>query len=588
MTTLHRYLWKEWREHGPVVLGLLAAVPVLLAIAAFALPHKAFHTPLLPTISGLACLGIAVFAICSDLVPAERMRFVRRLPSGLLPSFLAKLCFFLVAALALAAYGYFAGGLTNLLKGGTFARAIEFNLRPERPEGALVLGTLWVFAVSCWIPRGILAVPATALMFGLLILPAVLLADGEWSLSPRELLGGAMPALWAAGAVLAAALAFLLGRRFGGRPLGAVKYGLMVPLLCTLPFWASTTKRFLMCKGYLGGEPRIVSAIMGEGGRYLFVNRYREWHEPRHYASMPGLILDLDEGRIQEAGPGFFRSVVWGPAGPVPHSAVRFNDGFYEGRSAKHLDALPDPLAARARFAVTRHRTGDGREAWFEGSELVCEAPSGEREILWEERHGRAADLGIVGHTQAFDLSRLKAYARRDLGFGFHLLRIRRGRWLLTHPKAGWQLFDPETNERSAAPFLARGDRIEAVLDDGRVLLRRRDGPLVHLDPESGEESLVSEEWFRLMDAGRWLRSPARTPAGRRVFYRTGDGARCVALFDETAGELLPATGTLPHLPVTLVACPDEETAIVAVNDERILRVRFGSDWAELLYRVGE
>jgi hypothetical protein len=585
---LGQFLLKEWREQRAVVLGLTVAVPVLLTIAAFLLPSDAFESCVFPTHVGLACLAIAVFSISADLVPGEHVQFLRRLPWSLSPSFLVKLAFFLLAVFGFAAYGYLVAGLTSVVAGGSFPDEIQFGFRFRHFEVFVVLAVLWIFAVTCWIPRGILALPATVLLFVLLAAPVVALATvnrvfpGKWSIEEVTVIA-------AVGALLAARFAFVRGKRFGGRPWSAAKWGLAVPVLCALPFWTSATTRALEWGGHLGGEPRILDVLIGEGGRYAFVNRYRAWpgrDGERAYAPMSSLVLDLETGEARDAGRVWFRCLARSDRGLTMQQVIRSEAGYFDGRTGSRLGDLSRDRERAALRASSPYRLPDGRRAWLFDGSLECDTPDGGVRALMACSWGRAQDFGICAGPRVLDLSRLKTYTRRGIGVGFHIMRIRPGRWLLKH-KEGWQLLDPDTEEREQATCLDRKDRVNAILDDGRALVRRHRGPLVLLDPEIGDETLVSEEAFSVMDAGQRMQFPARTPGGHRLFYLVTKEARHVARFDADRAAFAVATGNSPDEHVGLVACLGEEHVLVA-DDHRLLKLRFGTDDREVLYRAGE
>ena len=124
MKTLSIYLWKEWRDHRSVLIGMLVAVPLLMAVAGLTLPSRAFEEGGLAGFTALGCLAIYVFSLSTDLVPGEVRRgtlsLLRRLPAGLHTAFLAKLVLFCAGGVAFLVYGYLAGGATSVLAGGDF------------------------------------------------------------------------------------------------------------------------------------------------------------------------------------------------------------------------------------------------------------------------------------------------------------------------------------------------------------------------------------------------------------------------------------------------------------------------------------
>src|SRR5262249_12317931 len=142
---------------------------------------------------GLAGLVVAALAFGSDLVPGElrrnRLGFLARMPADFRTAFVAKLLFYVLALAGFAALAYvstsFAGAA---IRRGEWLPAVDW--RGVRPllDFALV-GASWIFAVSCWLPRGTLALPAMALSlaaWGAPVLGAFLLHP-EMKLRPDEL-----------------------------------------------------------------------------------------------------------------------------------------------------------------------------------------------------------------------------------------------------------------------------------------------------------------------------------------------------------------------------------------------------------------
>ena len=112
------HLWKEWRDHRAVILGICALLPPVVFAAILLVPKGLFA---LPTAGAAAGLAIAALALGADLVPDEVRRgtisFLRRLPDGLGAVFAAKAAL-LVGTLALsAALGYTAASLAERAAG---------------------------------------------------------------------------------------------------------------------------------------------------------------------------------------------------------------------------------------------------------------------------------------------------------------------------------------------------------------------------------------------------------------------------------------------------------------------------------------
>ncbi|MHC4849202.1 MAG: hypothetical protein ACYTEG_12200, partial [Planctomycetota bacterium] len=69
-----RYLWKEWRDHRVVVVGIALAVPLLLLMARFFVPQHFLDDPIFAQSGAWGALAITMLAFASDLVPGESRR----------------------------------------------------------------------------------------------------------------------------------------------------------------------------------------------------------------------------------------------------------------------------------------------------------------------------------------------------------------------------------------------------------------------------------------------------------------------------------------------------------------------------------
>lgn len=294
------HLWKEWRDHRAVILGILALLPPVI-FAALLLVPEGFVA--LPTAGAAAGLAVAAFALGADLVPGEVRRgtiaFLRRLPGGLGPVFAAK-AVLLVGTLALStALGFAAANLAEKVAGRP-ALAIDWTYASE----ALAVA-LWIFAVAMWLPRGELAVPATALCLGTFILPMHLLLEWNPGLKvPASAMSFGRGALVPA-ALLVAWLSFR-GRRFGGA-WGSAWRGLLVTLALFTPAWGYVADKASDWR-YFDPRDRICkmhSGWVGAGGRYAFLNGRAPGPRPNH-----AILVDLQTGEWRKVGaPGDYFSV---------------------------------------------------------------------------------------------------------------------------------------------------------------------------------------------------------------------------------------------------------------------------------------
>jgi hypothetical protein len=125
-----------------------------------------------------------------------------------------------------------------------------------------------------WLPRGELAVPATALCLGAFLLPMHLLL--EWNPGLKLPASAMAVGRWALvpGALLVSWLSWR-GRRFGGAWASAWR-GLLVTLLLFTPAWGYVGKKVSDWRYFDLRDPRceLVSAYQGAGCRYVFLNAH--------------------------------------------------------------------------------------------------------------------------------------------------------------------------------------------------------------------------------------------------------------------------------------------------------------------------
>jgi len=284
------HLWKEWRDHRAVILGIVALLPPVIFAALLLIPEG---TVALPTAGAAIGLAAAAFALGADLIPGEVRRgtlmFLRRLPGGLGAVFAAK-AILLVGALVLStALGFGAASLAEKVAGRP-AVALDWTYAPEALGAAL-----WIFAVAMWLPRGELAVPATALCLGAFVLPMRLLL--EWNPGLKLPASAMDVGRWALvpGALLVAWLSFR-GRRFGGA-WGSAWRGLAVTLALFTPAWGYVADRAGDWRHF---DPRDAACrldwgLVGVGGRYAFLNA--RCGGPNH-----ALVVDLETGSWRAVG----------------------------------------------------------------------------------------------------------------------------------------------------------------------------------------------------------------------------------------------------------------------------------------------
>ena len=592
MRLLGTYLWKEWRDHRAVLVGMVVAVPLLLAVMGLTLPRTALddgeglhgRREDFASLAAFACFALFVVSLATDLVPGEARRghrwFMERLPGGLGAAFRGKLALFALGGAFFAAYGYLAAAVTCRVVAGAWPAWPS----PGAPTCVFAVVALWVFAVSCSLPRGALSLPATAALALLLALPLIVLYKLYPSREPEAWWGWESVALWALGGVVAAWVAF---RRAG--LLRAGRACLVVGAVCAMPYWADAARDVYVASR--SGVRVLWTGYVGEGGRYAFMNRYRTGPRNSWGPPLPPVIVDLATGVAREVGSrsGCFQrlraSDFWWFAASMPQRYVSLSEeAILDARTGDVARPSEEEMRDAARTA-TPWRLG-GRSAWIHRGQLEVETKGGGSEVL--RGFDSVAGLGFMDRGRGYyDFGRARSYTRK----GGLVLRgegvwIRPGRWLTY--KNGFRLFDPDTNEFSEARGLEAKDRPRVVADDGRLLLARAGRP-AFVDPESG---VVSEARTRelhdlveITDATSPFGWPTRVPGGRRVVWlRDARDGSVFARCDE--GDALATTALLAGHFVKLLGCPSDDEAIVVVDERALWRLRFGSDEHQEIWSV--
>jgi len=562
MRTFCRYLWKEWRDQRTIVLGFALILPALLLLVRWLVPGRDIvGDALFPWVVAAGSGSIALLSVGSDLIPGEERRgtiaFLRRMPDGLLPPFLAKVVLFVAAVAGFCAYGWLLATWIGRVDGAQDHRWTKWI--------PWLLALLpWVLAVSCWLPRGSLALPGTALFLAVLAAPLAWIGWHSRYLPSWLLVPGNLALVSAPLALLVAALSFARFRRFGRGPLAAAWRGALLTLLAAVPLYADVGLRVHRWQtlDVEAGTLRLSPiAYVGPGGRLAFLNASNlvdGGYNPTH-----AIVVDLETGAYREGAalyddfvPHWWIEPVFGWA-PIttPVDLVPLNEVFtqrrgdlwlrwLDGRTGETVDSgwrsmlsagLREQVDA-ARRASTTVRLPDGRRAWFAFGK-----------VRWTTRDGevREADPGFA------------VQRAEPCGAGYRL----KGEKLSAR-------FDLR-EER----FLDEGERdpLPVDLPDGRFL-RLEEGRLFAVDPRTGEREQLPGTFRTLAPAGYTPGDVAiRLVDGERfATYREGVWRRTAAL---PKGSMSPR----------LLAALDEDTLLV-LTDRAVYRLRFGSEERERLF----
>jgi len=571
MRTFGRYLWKEWRDQRVVVMGFLLAIPALIALVAATLPDKVVSDKAFATVTAFGCLAIAALALACEIVPSESrrktMRFLARMPSGFAPAFRAKACVVLLGLALFPLYGWAIAAMFG---------SAEYDPVLARWMPHAVVFALWCFAISSWLPRGALALPATALVLGALFFPIYLVWTSNPHLKPVR--GAESWMLWilGAGSLVVACWSAVAGRRFDRGPCGSAWRGLAGAAVLFMPGWAySAVEAYDFHRNVdpASAHWRIESGYLGEGKRYVFLNSTMARRlRPKSRVVGRALIVDLHDGSWRSVG------------GP--------NDWFLPvgAPSTMWFDVTrPHPLTAVAlRDAVQKPRKGERWMHYYAGGsgahlksgwsgmrfdEVEALSPRAPRRVPAGGRYWGLVGIGgrlayDTGRSGIWDPVRQRRYAiPGDLPRNHYF--VLESTWL-AKDGATYRRFDPDTKAFAGPPLR----RPRWPLDVSRYV---HAGTVV--DAATGSETTIS-------DWAEYSNSLATTPAGRPV----------VEFFDGTSfryGRLDPKTldvtwargiHDVAHRDFQLVAVVDEHTLIGIYRHNQLVRVRFGSDEREVLF----
>lgn len=572
--TFRLHLWKEWRDHRSVLLGMVLVVPPLLAVLGLALPRRMFDHAGFADFTAVACLATFVISLTADLASGEARRghrqFLERLPRGLAPVLAGKLVLYGAGAAIFTAYGYAAGAETRYLVTGALLEPLSLGVT----SGIIAVVSLWTFSVSCALPRGALSLPATAALALVLGIPILVLRSIDPTWGPSPWWRWESVALWGVGGVLAAWTAF----RCHGflRPARAC---LVVGALCATPYWADAAHYAFF------PEASIVGGQVGERGRYVFLDRVCQPRDktgsPR---TLPPVIVDLETGtgRDVPSEHRWFRPLsVWG----ATPRFLRLGPDVFDGRTAERVHVTERDIEDGCR-ANAPWRLPDGRRMWIAGDRLEADAADGGVEVLAEPwTWSRRCGLGFESGQAFYDPTRKRVFKRRELAIHhYRLVLIRAGLWLVReHYGPRHELYDPESNTLAPARGLEPADRVGAMVDDGRVFVTRGEALLL-LDPEAGETTPVTAPaGVFVWDVGD-RRTPDGRPILRLICYGKERGA-WLARFDPAAGILAMTAPLRGDGYGALLGCVSDDEVIVH-DSEALYRLRFGSEEREEIWRV--
>ena len=649
MTLFMTSLWKEWRDQRVAIVGFALVVPIVLGVAYGFAPGWWASQAAVPSFAALAGFAIAAIAFGADLVPGElrrgRLPFLARLPLDLRGAFAAKVAFFLAALASFTAWTYLnATAASALLRHGPWLPPFDWSgvgsLLP-----LLLIATSWLFAVSCWLQRGTLVLPGTAItlaLFGAPVVLAFLLHPGMTP--PVDEWLAAIGWLTVAGFGVAA-LSFLKGLRHGGPWRARLLWSIGPALAAFAPLYGWTGMRVAEFRRL---DPslesfRIAPVTVGRDGRYAFVNA-SHWHDSNDDAWLSrggnrlsathAMVIDLATGESHEAGEPsqHFRPLAPqfdGEPSPFVVLAADRLEFFprYGQRISDNASDFLDVFDVTSGRPISREQWKQlllnggalDQNLWAINTVVVADAehPSGQRfwvrdrKIFHDDGAGVVEELptdgqsrwycsrghGFQGDSVLYDCTRRRAFRSDKIRQFVHF--IRGGDWIIVSPIAGKQYgefkrLDPESGAIRPIAGLEQRESVESLLCDGRLLVSGgAESGLALLDPERGERiDLVLPDQLGTDPNSRRITSAA----GETVMP---DGALMLSVWNHTIGERdsiprlvridvrrneVAVAGPFESASYGVLGIVDRDTVIVVEDSRRIVRAHFDGRPNETLF----
>lgn len=593
MNILRIYLWKEWRDQRAAILGLVVVLPLLFLAAGLVWHGALLREALRSGVAASAGCLCALLVIGSSLIPGElahsRLRFLERLPASLSAAFFAKLAFFTVVLGAISVYTTFIAGAILLASQGVLPAGF-LDALSERYLLPSIGIALWTFAVSAWVPQGVLALPAALLCIGALCWPIVFFFGASDAIRPLAWEARSFCALCALGAMASSWTSFVHGLRFGATRGRSALLGLATAVACVSPMWVWAAVRWhdTVSIDPKAADFRIDCAWVGSGGRVAFLSAHRSIGKQQSGGFDHALLADLELGS-------------WRSLAGV-HTWTRPLDYRWTGAGGAHFPSVELQLFQNDSQEEDGVLDGDGRSAELEGSRRLrfTTLPS-QSDLGLDDTHRVSSWRGLgygLRHREGehwvasgyYDPSRCRSFGleelrERGLATDSSVL-IRPGAWIVEDPRSrSWITFDPETGARAPLLDISRQDRLGPLLADGRVLLASG-GDLWLFHPETGtrQKVLFTDGWRGEIQAvanAAPFDAPLEfvSPCVISVWGRDWNGLARLDLAEHAARR---AAGSSSR--VRLVHCPDMETAIAVEDDRRLVRLRFDSEDREVLF----
>ncbi len=559
---LAAHLRREFREHRTGLIGLLAMVSAFGMVLCLAVDPDWVELRLASTLTlGAAFCAVVLFA--PDLAEQRQktLGFLARGPSGLQAAFWSKVLFLIAVIISFTLIAYVSA---TLLRAGFTDAPLDIVLaRSDVALGFAISATFacafWMLAVSFWLPRSLLAIPVTALLLALIVLPS-------WLRLPSWVSGGGTtgnyedlpmaPILWIHPflALLAAWWSCVGGRGHGRGPLASAWRGLAVAGVAGAGLFCVADQIAREWHSVRISEWKIERATIGGNGRYAFV-RARHRH---HSWPAVSVAVDLQTGmthKIDSDGDVRNLRTLAPPSWPGGNSPLVFHEvkGTHRERirilDANTLDVLAENpyhqpyrgLEVRCQASLraeSRVVLPDGRRCWMFGRELRTEDGDGYRTLLnsletYQLGHFWAHGFGVLGTgrdrakkgvTLAYDLIREK---HLEIPADWRRLVCLAAGWLVKTDAHGWQLFDDPTACPRWPNGIRNGDELVWVTQRGRLIVFHpvtRENTdktfLFRVDVSHGTRErleLPGVGWFDARSR-HLLTHVGTTPTGREVF----------------------------------------------------------------------
>jgi hypothetical protein len=599
--------WRTWREQRASA-GLLAAGLTLIAVAMAFLPLGIDPTdPIYPQVMTAAGALLAALTLTEGLAGGGRRRanleFLARMPTGLGRAFVTRLTFYLLGILFFALLGRSCALLFSGILEGGWERSLHgtgdrylASIIPVVVMLTVVVATFG-FAAALWVPQSALALPAGALAALVILAPLAL-----FFFVPEILLVGPTPArvyevvtLGGFAAALAAWQSFRLASRPERRTIRSVVRSSGLVALAVSPLWGWGVVCLARASAIDPADPnfRMLDVLVEPNGERAYLDGIR------HPEDLMDLVGHIHRGK-SFAMIADLKSGTWQSVDELPReellaefiAPVSYVDACQRLSSSLPTKPPEGPygLALQERFGPPcTFLNGVGLSPELES---LASASNNVLAGRVRGREGLGLSLMLVqSRLVYYDPFRRLACSRAELERALPngergKVWVRPGSWIvILYPLQRAIRFDPTTHSCSEPNGLVEHDVLVDIVSDGRCLVLRA-GELFLVDPDTGSSTPIQfSDGLRDRIEGAWSRPSHESREGTSVLQIYATSWRGLARLEVGTNSLVRATGSDPLLTwFTVLAWPDSDHVIIEEREERIVKLRFGTNEREVLF----